>query len=105
MKYSIAPHITEKAYRGVSEDTKDTQTYTFKVTTTASKTDVKNMVESTFKVTVEDVRTVSLPGKVRRFKGKIGHTNATKKAIVRLKAGDRIAAFDNAATTPPADNA
>ena len=95
MKYSITPHITEKTYLGISEDSKVAQTYTFKVTTATSKTDVKKIVEDTYKVSVTDVRIVRLPGKVRRVKGIVGHTNPTKKALVRLAVGDHIAAFDS----------
>jgi large subunit ribosomal protein L23 len=95
MKHSITPHITEKTYRGITEDVQVGQTYTFKVTTASSKTDVKKLVEDTYKVNVVDVRIVRLPGKVRRFKGIVGHTNPTKKALVRVAVGDRIAAFDS----------
>ena len=37
---------------------------------------------------------IKLPGKVRRFKGIAGKTSTFKKAIVRLKKGDTIKAFD-----------
>jgi len=104
MKYSIAPHITEKAYRGISEETKGSQTYVFKVTPSASKEDIKKMVEAAHKVHVVDVRTVTHPGKSRKFKGIAGHTSTTKKALVRLAVGERIAAFDTATeTSTPSD--
>jgi len=94
MKYVFAPHITEKSYAGISEDKKVASTYTFKVRPDVSKEDIKALVEKEFKVTVEDVRMINLPGKARRFRGVKGQTSARKKAVVRLKAGDRIAAFD-----------
>lgn len=94
MKHVFAPHITEKSYAGISEDKKVASTYTFKVRTDVSKGDIKALVEKEFKVTVDDVRMINLPGKDRRFKGVKGRTSDRKKAIVRLKVGDRIAAFD-----------
>ena len=94
MKYVFAPHITEKSYAGISEDKKVASTYTFKIRPDVSKDDIKALVEKEFKVTVEGVRIINLPSKNRRFKGVKGQTSARKKAIVRLKAGDRIAAFD-----------
>ena len=99
MKYIITPHITEKSYRGITEDTKGNQTYVFRVSVEARKEDIKKMVESAYKVHVADIHTVRLPGKVRRFKGITGHTNATKKALVRLYKGERIAAFDTSSKT------
>jgi large subunit ribosomal protein L23 len=94
MKYTLSPRITEKTYRGISEDKKAANTYTFKVEGSASKEVIKKMVEDQFKVTVVDVRTVTLPGKVRRFRGVLGHTSEIKKALVRLAPGQTINAFD-----------
>ena len=103
MKYTIAPYITEKSYRGISEENKGSQTYVFKVTTTAGKTDIKKMVEAAYQVHVEDVRTLRQTGKARRFRNIPGRTAATKRALVRLRAGERIAAFDTATATPNAN--
>ena len=89
MKSPIIPHITEKSYRDV-----DSSVYTFKLNVRLSKEQIKKMVEKEFKVTVTDVRTITLPGKTRRFKGIKGSTSPIRKAIVQLKKGDKIAAFD-----------
>lgn len=94
MKTPLAPHITEKAYTFISEEKGATNHYTFKVAKTLRKEAIKAMIEREFKVHVTNIRTINLPGKVRIFKGKAGHTQATKKAIVRLKAGEKISAFD-----------
>ena len=94
MKSPLVPHITEKAYAGVKETGNESSTYVFRVAFEMNKSSVKTMVESAFKVSVVDVRITRLPGKVRRFKGIEGKTSNRKKAVVRLKAGDRIAAFD-----------
>lgn len=94
MNKNLTPHITEKSYRGISEDKKSSSSYTFNVPTSLTKETIKRTVEKEYKVSVEDVRIINIPGKRRRFKGIRGVTQATKKAIVRVKAGDRIAAFD-----------
>lgn len=94
MKPSITPHITEKSYAGISEEKGVASTYTFKIRPDLSKDQVKSIIEREFKVTVTDIRTVSIPGKTRRFKGVKGRTSDKKKAIVRLAPGQKIAAFD-----------
>lgn len=94
MKSPLVPHITEKAYSGVKEAGSEASTYVFRIAFEMNKASVKTMVESAFKVSVTDVRIVRLPGKVRKFKGVAGTTSNRKKAVVRLKPGDRIAAFD-----------
>jgi large subunit ribosomal protein L23 len=94
MKTPLAPHITEKAYSLISEEKGVANHYTFKVARTLRKEAIKAIIEREFKVHVTNIRTINLPGKVRVFKGKAGHTQASKKAIVRLKVGEKIAAFD-----------
>lgn len=94
MKAFLTPHVTEKSYATIPEDAKAVATYTFRVPRQARKDQVKSAVESAFKVVVEDVRIHTLPGKARRFKGVPGRTAMRRKAIVRLKAGQRIALFD-----------
>ena len=96
----LKPHITEKAYRTISEDKKVASTYTFKVLAKARKEDIKQLVEKTYTVHVTDVRMIKNHGKVRRFKNILGHTSSFKKAIVRLKAGEVIKDFDVATSTP-----
>ncbi len=94
MKAFLTPHVTEKSYATIPEDAKAVATYTFRVPRQANKTQVKNAIETAFKVSVEDVRIHTLPGKARRFKGVMGRTSMRRKAIVRLKAGQRLAIFD-----------
>lgn len=94
MKSQLTPHITEKTYRIIEESAKTGNTYTFKVEPSLTKELVKKFVEREYKVIVESVNMVKLPGKVRRFKGIVGKTSSFKKAIVRLKKGDSISAFD-----------
>lgn len=98
MKKLLLPHITEKSYRTITEKNDQPNTYTFKVHDNLDKHHVKRLIEKEFKVTVLDVRIANIPGKTRRFKGIVGHTSPVKKAIVKLKKGDRIADFDNVKT-------
>ena len=83
------PLITEKGM-GV----KETQnTLVFEVALKATKTEVKQAVETLFKVKVSGVRTATVEGKERR-RGKFsGYRPDWKKAYVRLKAGEKIPDF------------
>ena len=55
----------------------------------ANKTEIKQAVESLFKVKVEDVRTASFEGKLRRRGRYSAYRSDWKKAYVRLKAGQK----------------
>lgn len=69
--------------------------YVFEVDKTANKHQIKLAAESLFKVKVEDVRTMIVPGKSRRMGRNEGKTSTWKKAIVRLKKGEVISMFEN----------
>jgi len=94
MNYKLIPHVTEKSHLGAGEANANARTFTFVISKGMSKEMVKKLVEKEFKVSVVDVRTIHLPGKVRRFKGVVGHTQIIRKALVRLKPGENISAFD-----------
>lgn len=65
--------------------------FVFQVATKASKPDIKKAVQTLFGKTVVGVRTSQYDGKARRKgRGDAGTTGAWKKAIVRLKEGERI---------------
>lgn len=73
--------------------------YAFEVRLDANKIEIARAVEKKFGVTVLNVRTVRSKGKAKsqltrrgRFSGR---TAAWKKAIVRLKEGDKIELFQN----------
>ena len=85
------PLITEKGM-GV----KETQnTLVFEVDTRATKTEVKQAVETLFKVKVSGVRTSLIEGKERR-RGKFsGYRPDWKKAYVRLKDGQKMPEYLN----------
>lgn len=68
--------------------------YTFLVNPDANKIEIKHAVETAFGVTVTAVRTINVKGKLKRVGRFQGRTSAKKKAIVTLKAGDKIELFD-----------
>ena len=80
------PVITEKGL-GVKETE---ATLVFEVSSKASKTEIKNAVQSIFKVKVEAVRTANFVGKERRRGKFTGYRPDWKKAYVRLKAGQKM---------------
>jgi large subunit ribosomal protein L23 len=87
----IGPVITERTYQLYSQGR-----YTFRVSPTASKTEIKHALEEQYEsqgIKVKDVNTVMMHGKKRRnFRrvGPVGHTSNWKKAIVTLGEGQKI---------------
>lgn len=81
----LSPIITEKATMA-SEHNK----VLFKIRPDADKKIVKEAVEALFGVTVEKVNTINVLGKQKRFRGRPGKRQDTKKAIVTLAAGQTI---------------
>jgi len=81
----IQPRISEKAGK-LAEINK----YVFKVAKGANKVEVKKAVEGAYKVRVLQVNMVTNLGKSRNFGQRAGRTQTFKKAIVTLKAGDKI---------------
>ena len=85
----ISPIITEKTVN-LQKESK----YVFKVDSRATKAEIKKAVEDAFGVTVTRVNTVRVKGKTKRLGRFEGKTSSYKKAIVFLKPGERIKAFD-----------
>lgn len=85
------PLVTEKnsilAEKGV---------YVFEVDKDASKTDIKKAVEKYFRVKVASVNTANCRGRAKRTKFGVGSPSTWKKAMVRLKAGEKIGLFEGA---------
>lgn len=86
------PLATEKGARGQQMSNE----YQFAVHLKATKTQVKDAVRKLFKVKVEKVRTIVVPGRLKRYAKGFGRTPDWKKAIVRLKAGEAIKLFEGA---------
>lgn len=82
----VRPLITEKATH-LSERH---NAYTFEVNPLANKTEIKQAVETLFKVKVADVRVQNRRGKVRRHRLKVGRMRSWKKAVVALHEDYRI---------------
>jgi large subunit ribosomal protein L23 len=80
------PIVTEK---GVAKKEAE-QTLCFEVQPEANKVQIKAAVEQLFKVKVETVRTSNQVGKLRRRGRFTGFRSDTKKAWVRLKAGQKM---------------
>ena len=81
----LRPVVTEKSTMA-SEQNK----VLFYVTQDATKPEIKKAVESLFRVKVEKVNTIRLPGKTRIFRGRVGQRSGRKKAVVTLAQGQQI---------------
>ena len=85
------PLITEKGLGA-----KETEaTLVFEVANSATKTEVKQAVESLFKVKVQAVRTANFVGKERKRGRFSGYRSDWKKTYVRLKAGQKMPEYIN----------
>jgi len=80
------PVITEKGL-GVKETE---STLVFEVAPKATKTEIKEAVQTIFKVKVDSVRTSNLQGKERRRGRFAGYRPDWKKAYVKLKPGEKM---------------
>ena len=86
----LKPVITE-----TSMDDAQNKKYTFKVAVDANKTQVKLAVEEIFGVEVEKVNIMNCRPKTKRMGRYVGKTNAVRKAIVKLPAGQEIKIFED----------
>lgn len=77
------PVITEK-----SSNLREADWYVFSVKRKANKKEIKEAIENIFKVKVDRVRTLTIPGKnVKRFGRVMGKSSPLKKAYVKLREG------------------
>lgn len=74
----------------------DRNIYAFEVDRRANKIQIKEAVETIFKVSVVGVNTLRIHRKQRRRGRFEGYTSLGKKAIVRLQDGDKIEIFEGA---------
>ena len=86
MKVLIAPQISEKATYVADKY----EQVVFKVSTDATKPEIKAAVEFMFKVKVDSVQLANVKGKVKRSGRFTGRRNNWKKAYVTLKQGQDI---------------
>jgi len=87
----LGPIISEKSMNDASKGK-----YTFKVTVKAGKADIKKAVEEKYKVDAIKISTITIKGRSVRAGAKRLEIARSpfKKAIVTVKAGQKIAAFD-----------
>ena len=78
----LRPIVSEKSYNLIDEGK-----YTFEVDPRSNKTEIKQAVESIFKVKVSSVNTMNRVGKERKTRFGIGKRKDTKRAIITLKSG------------------
>jgi large subunit ribosomal protein L23 len=87
------PLITEK----LDKAREKLRQYSFIVDKDATKHDIARAVSTLFKVTVEDVSTTIMRGKIKRLGRSMGKRPNFKKAFVILKEGDKIELFEGGA--------
>lgn len=73
------PVITER-----TSDLMNDRKYVFEVDIRAHKIEIKQAIEEIFKVKVEKVNTLRMPGKPKRYGRHSGYTSDWKKAIVKI---------------------
>jgi large subunit ribosomal protein L23 len=83
------PLITEKATKLVEEGK-----YTFEVMAGVNRIEVKNAIESVFKVNVVKVNMINVRKKERRVGKYAGFKPAVRKAIVTLQKGQTLDVFE-----------
>ena len=82
----LGPVITEKSTRLSQEENK----YVFKVDSKATKDQIKEAIETIFKVKVVGISTINAKTKKKRVGRYTGRTNRYKKAVVKLADGQSI---------------
>jgi large subunit ribosomal protein L23 len=86
----VRPIVTEQSSAAYQERGE----YTFRVASDATKTTIRNAVETLFGVKVTGVWTSNQRGKARRVGQQVGRRPHWKKAVVKLRAGDTIDIFE-----------
>ena len=85
----LAPVVSEKSYGLI-----DNNAYTFMVHKEANKIEIRQAVETLWDVKVLSVNTINRKGKTKRFRFTEGRRADTKRAIVKLREGDKIDLFE-----------
>jgi len=68
--------------------------YSFEVDKEATKTEIKSAVENFFEVKVDSVKTLVCRGRSKRTAGGMTKPKYWKKALVKLKEGQKIKMFE-----------
>ena len=86
MSILLSPIVSEKSAMAADSSNQ----FAFKVMADATKPEIAQAVELMFDVKVDQVRTVNVKGKQKRFGAMLGRRNNWKKAYVRLEQGHDI---------------
>ncbi len=86
----IRPLVTEKTTTLLSND----RTYAFEVRVDAAKPQIKRAIEAFYGVEVDQVRTLIMRGKLKRFGRRFGKRKNWKKAYVTLAEGHELNLFE-----------
>ncbi|HOB63621.1 MAG TPA: 50S ribosomal protein L23 [Clostridia bacterium] len=84
----IKPVLSEKSYDGIPD-----KRYVFHVQKNATKTQIKQAVETVFGVRVDKVNTVRIQGKMKRMGRNEGRRPSIKKAYVYLAKDSKAIEF------------
>lgn len=92
----LNPLINEKSMLVMKDNS-----FTFEVSKDATKNKIERIIAKKFNVDVLSVRIINLPRKKKTQRTRRGfyHTSATKKAIIQLKKGQKIALFEAVSKT------
>ena len=85
----MRPLITEKAQLQTAQNK-----YVFEVDKRANKLQIKDAVEIAFNVHVQNVNTMMMKGKIRRYGRNQSKRPDWKKAVVTLAPGEKIELFE-----------
>jgi large subunit ribosomal protein L23 len=86
----IRPMVTEKSVVNMEVD----NTYVFEVGLKANKHQIRSAIETVYGVQVEDVRTLIVRGKTKRFGRFMGKRSNWKKAYITLADGNKLPLLD-----------
>jgi large subunit ribosomal protein L23 len=87
----VEPWITEKSHAGVVENK-----YSFKVSRTATKGEIKKAIEGYYKVKVAKIGVINIPEKKKSYGRYPAKKAPIRKAVITLKQGDKIELFHGA---------
>ena len=86
----VRPLVTEKSTSALGTD----RTYAFEVGMSANKIQISKAIETFYGVEVDDVRTMVVRGKVKRFGKHFGKRSNWKKAYVTLSEGHELNLYE-----------
>lgn len=81
----LSPQVTEKATQSSEKNQ-----YIFRVERHTNKPEIKKTIESMYRVEITGVKIINVPAKKRRLGRSFGWTKGYKKAIVKVKEGQKI---------------